>query len=85
MGEGFGHITMAKNIMNKNVVSIDYDDDLVVACAEMIERRINGVGVKIMNKVSGVISKTDVIKSMSKIHNEISINNSLKNSNTLTQ
>ena len=67
MGEGFGHTTMAKDIMNKNVVSVDYDEDAVMACTEMVQRRVSGVGVKIINEVSGVISKTDVIKAMAKI------------------
>jgi predicted transcriptional regulator len=85
MGEGFGYTTLAKDIMNKNVFSVDFDDDLVMACAEMVERRINGVGVKIMDKISGVISKTDVIKAMSKIDDEFSKNNEMTNFSTLTQ
>lgn len=68
MGKGFGYTTLAKEVMNKNIVSINYDDDLVMACSKMIEHRISGVIVKIMNEAS-VVSKTDVIKAISKIEN----------------
>lgn len=67
MGKGFGYTTMAKDIMNKNVVSVDYKDDVVVACNKMIENRIGGVGVNIWDKTSGIISKTDVVKAISNI------------------
>lgn len=67
MGEGFGHTTFAKDIMNKKIISIDYDDDVVMACTKMIENHISGVGVKILDKTSGIISKTDVVKAISKI------------------
>lgn len=67
MGKGFGHTTLAKDIMNKNVISIDPEQDVVMACAKMIENKISGVGVKITNKTLGIISKTDVVKAMSKI------------------
>jgi len=67
MGEGFGQTTLAKDIMNKNVISMDYEDDVTMACSKMIENHISGVGVKIKNKPSGIISKTDVVRSIAKI------------------
>lgn len=67
MGKGFGHTTLAKEIMNKNIVSIDYENDAVTACKKMIQNKISGVGVKINEKTSGIISKTDVVKALSKI------------------
>jgi len=67
MGEGFGQTTFAKDIMNKNVISIDYDDDVTEACSKMIENHISGVGVQTKNKSSGIISKTDVVRAISKI------------------
>jgi len=69
MGEGFGHTTLAKDIMNKNLISIDSEEDVSIACAKMIENQISGVGVKMTNKTSGIISKTDVVKGISEIKN----------------
>ena len=66
MGEGFGFTTFAKDIMNKKVVSIDQNEDLSSACKKMIENRISGVGVKEEKKTVGIISKTDIVKALSK-------------------
>jgi CBS domain-containing protein len=44
-----------------------HNEDVAIACSKMIENNISGVGVKINNKPSGIISKTDVTKAISKI------------------
>jgi CBS domain-containing protein len=59
---GFGGTILAKDVMTPNIVSIDYNDDLVMACTEMIENNINGVAVLINDQLSGIVSKTDVVK-----------------------
>jgi CBS domain-containing protein len=64
---GFGKTTLAKEVMSKNIVSVDYNDDLITACSTMIENKINGVGVKINGKISGIISKSDIIKAITQI------------------
>lgn len=64
---GFGQTTMARDVMSKNIVSVDYNDDLIMACSAMIENKINGIGVKINGKLSGVISKSDIIKAIIQI------------------
>lgn len=64
---GFGGTTLAKDVMTPNIVSIDYNDDLVMACTEMIENNINGVGVLINDQLSGIVSKTDVIKALAEL------------------
>ena len=64
---GFGAITAAKDVMNKYIVSVDYNDDLSQACSQMIEHKVNGLGVKINGKLSGVISKSDVVKAITEI------------------
>lgn len=61
---GFGKTIQAKDIMSKNIVRVDFEDDLVVACKAMIENHINGVGVNINGKLGGVVSKTDVLKAI---------------------
>ena len=61
---GFGNTIQAKDVMTKTFESVDFDEDLVVACEIMIQNRINGVGVKINGSLGGVISKTDVLKAI---------------------
>lgn len=64
---GFGGSVLAKDVMTPNIVSIDYNDDLVMACTEMIDSNVNGIGVLINNQLSGIVSKTDVIKALDKL------------------
>jgi signal-transduction protein with cAMP-binding, CBS, and nucleotidyltransferase domain len=35
-----------------------------MACSAMLENKINGVGVKMSGRISGVVSKTDIIKAI---------------------
>ena len=62
---GFGGTVFAYDVMTKSISSVDYNDDLVTACTEMLDNNINGCGVLINGKLSGIISKTDVIKVLS--------------------
>ena len=64
---GFGQTTLAKDIMSKKIMSVDYNDDLIIACSTMIENRVNGVGVTINDRISGVISKSDIIQTITQI------------------
>ena len=64
---GFGGTVLAKDVMTPNIVSIDYNDDLVMACTEMIDSNINGVGVLINDQLSGIISKTDIVKALAEL------------------
>lgn len=62
---GFGGTISAKDVMSSSVTSVDYNDDLVTACTEMLDNDINGCGVLINGTLSGIISKTDVVKVLS--------------------
>jgi len=64
---GFGGSILAKDVMTSNIVSIDYNDDLVMACTEMIDNNVNGIGVLINGQLSGIVSKTDVVKALDKL------------------
>ena len=68
---GFGGTTSAKDVMSNNIRSVDYNDDLVSACTEMLDNNINGCGVLVNGKLSGIISKTDVIKVLSELKNPL--------------
>jgi CBS domain-containing protein len=61
---GFGNTIKAKDVMTKNFESVDFEDDLIVACNAMVKNRINGVGVRINGKLGGVVSKTDILKAI---------------------
>jgi len=62
---GFGGTISAKDVMSASVTSVDYNDDLVTACTEMLDNDINGCGVLINGTLSGIISKTDIVKVLS--------------------
>ena len=64
---GFGGTVLAKDVMTPNIVSIDYNDDLVMACTEMIDNNVNGIGVLINDQLSGIVSKTDVIRALDEL------------------
>jgi CBS domain-containing protein len=66
---GFGGTTSAKDVMSNSIRSVDYNDDLVSACTEMLDNDINGCGVLVNGKLSGIISKTDVVKVLSELRN----------------
>lgn len=61
---GFGNTIQAKDVMTNTFESVDFDEDLIVACEEMIQNKINGVGVRINGKLGGVVSKTDILKAI---------------------
>lgn len=61
---GFGNTIQAKDVMTNSLESIDFEQDLAVACDVMIKNKINGIGVKINGKLGGVVSKTDVLKAI---------------------
>lgn len=64
---GFGGTTSAKDVMTKKITTVDYNEDLVSACLEMLDNNINGCGVLIDGKLSGIVSKTDIIKILDKL------------------
>ncbi|ABX13167.1 CBS domain-containing protein [Nitrosopumilus maritimus] len=61
---GFGATTMAKDVMTKSFETIDFEEELTVACKVMAQNKINGLGVKINGKLGGVLSKTDTLKAI---------------------
>jgi CBS domain-containing protein len=68
---GFGGTISAKDVMSNSIRSVDYNDDLVSACTEMLDNDINGCGVLVNGKLSGIISKTDVVKVLSELKNKV--------------
>ena len=62
---GFGGSTKINEIMSKNIVSVNYDDDLAKTGKLLLDKGINGAGVLSGNDaIIGIISKTDIIKAL---------------------
>lgn len=63
--EGFGGISLARDVMNKGIISIKFNDDLKNACRLILENNISGLAVLDgNNSLTGIISKTDIIKAI---------------------
>ncbi|NND87130.1 MAG: CBS domain-containing protein [Nitrosopumilus sp.] len=62
---GFGGSVKARDIMSKDIVSVDYDDDLAKASKVLLDKNINGAGVLSGHgTIIGIISKSDIVKSL---------------------
>jgi len=62
---GFGGSTKIDEIMSKDIVSVNYDDDLAKTGKLLLEKNINGAGVLSANgNIIGIISKTDIVKAL---------------------
>lgn len=62
---GFGGTTQAREVMSRNILSVNYDEDLAKAGQVLLNNNINGAGVLSKNKnLVGIISKTDIVKAL---------------------
>ena len=62
---GFGGSVKVDDIMSKDIVSVNYDDDLAKTGKMLLEKNINGAGVLSGHgNIIGIISKTDIVKAV---------------------
>jgi CBS domain-containing protein len=62
---GFGGSVKVNEIMSKDIVSVDYDEDLAKAGNLLLEKNINGAAVLSGHgNIIGIISKTDIVKAL---------------------
>ena len=62
---GFGGSVKINEIMSKNIVSVNYDDDLARTGKLLLDKKINGAGVLSEHgNIVGIISKTDIVKAL---------------------
>jgi CBS domain-containing protein len=61
---GFGKTVLTKEVMSGNIVTADYNDDLITACEIILDSNVSGVGVLINGKLGGVLSKTDITRAL---------------------
>lgn len=63
--EGFGDISLAREVMTKGIVSIKFNEKITSACKLILENNISGLVVLDGNgSIAGIISKTDIIKAI---------------------
>ncbi|KER06783.1 tRNA nucleotidyltransferase CCA-adding enzyme protein [Marine Group I thaumarchaeote SCGC AAA799-E16] len=63
--EGFGDISLARDVMTKGLITIKFNEDLAKACNVMLENNVSGLVVLDGNNtIAGIISKSDVTKAL---------------------
>jgi len=63
--EGFGNISLAREIMTKGLITVKFNEDLADACKIILENNVSGLIVLDGNEsIAGIISKTDIIKAL---------------------
>ena len=63
--EGFGDISLARDVMTRGIISIKFNEKLTNACKLILENNVSGLVVLDgNNSIAGIISKTDIIKAL---------------------
>ena len=67
--KGFGGISLARDVMTRGLITIKFNQNLSDACRLILENNVSGLAVLDGNEsIAGIISKTDVTKSIAKQH-----------------
>ena len=65
--EGFGNISLAREVMTEGLITIKFNQSLSDACKLILENSVSGLVVLDGNQsISGIISKTDIMKAIAK-------------------
>jgi CBS domain-containing protein len=65
--EGFGNISLAKEVMTEGLITIKFNQSLLDACKLILENNVSGLVVLDGNgSIAGIISKTDITKAIAK-------------------
>ena len=65
---GFGGISLARDVMTKGIITIKFNEDLADACKTIMENNVSGLVVLDGNNgIAGIISKTDIVKALASI------------------
>ncbi len=66
---GFGSISLAKDVMSKEILTVKFNEDLSNACKIMLNNNVSGLAVLDGNDdFTGMISKTDVTRALSSMN-----------------
>ena len=65
--EGFGNISLAREVMTEGLITIKFNENLSDACKLILENNVSGLVVLDGNEsIAGIISKTDITKAIAK-------------------
>jgi predicted transcriptional regulator len=65
--EGFGNISLARDVMTEWLITIKFNQSLTDACQLILENNVSGLIVLDGNKsIAGIISKTDIVEALAK-------------------
>ena len=65
---GFGGISLARDVMTKGIITVKFNEDLAKACKTILENNVSGLVVLDGNDgIAGIISKTDVTKALASL------------------
>ena len=65
--EGFGNISLAREVMTEGLITIKFNQSLSDACKLILENNVSGLVVLDGNQsISGIISKTDITNALTK-------------------
>ncbi len=65
--EGFGDISLARDVMTKGLITIKFNQSLSDACKLILENNVSGLVVLDGNEsIAGIIGKTDITKAIAK-------------------
>ena len=65
--EGFGNISLARDVMTKGLITIKFNQNLSDACKLILENNVSGLVVLDGNEsIAGIISKTDITRAIAK-------------------
>jgi len=66
--EGFGNISLARDVMTKGLITIKFNQSLSDACEMILEHNVSGLVVLDGNEsIAGIISKTDIVKALASL------------------
>jgi len=66
--EGFGNISLARDVMTKELITVKFNEDLAIACKILMENNVSGLVVLDGNDtISGIFSKTDVTRALASV------------------
>jgi CBS domain-containing protein len=66
--EGFGNISLARDVMTKGLITIKFNQSLSDACKLILENNVSGLVVLDGNEsIAGIISKTDIVKALASL------------------
>ncbi|MBI5378351.1 MAG: CBS domain-containing protein [Thaumarchaeota archaeon] len=66
---GFGGISLAKDVMTKEILTVKFNEDLATACKIMLSNNVSGLAVIDGNGgFAGMISKTDITRALSSMN-----------------